>query len=106
MRHVNDAPRPPSEARGNGRNGIPPELDLIVLRALAKDPADRYATADEFLEDLERLAAGVPVAPETEEAATALLAGTASTQMLRPLDASRTSVLPGRAPPPPPRARR
>jgi beta-lactam-binding protein with PASTA domain/tRNA A-37 threonylcarbamoyl transferase component Bud32 len=106
MKHVNDAPRLPSELRGNGRDGIPPELDLIVLRALAKDPADRYQSADEFLEDLERATAGVPVAPETETAATALLAGTSATQVLRPPE-DHTSVLPPRQPPPmPPRARR
>ncbi|HEX3510123.1 MAG TPA: Stk1 family PASTA domain-containing Ser/Thr kinase [Solirubrobacteraceae bacterium] len=43
-------PRPPSEL--NPR--IPPELDAIVMRALAKDPAQRYGSADEFIAALER----------------------------------------------------
>jgi eukaryotic-like serine/threonine-protein kinase len=99
MKHLNEAPRPPSELRSE----IPAELDLIVLRALAKDPHDRYQSAEEFSEDLDRLEAGIPVAPETTAAATALLAGgplTAATQVLD-RDAG-TRVLP-RSPTAPPR---
>jgi serine/threonine-protein kinase len=32
---------------------VPPELDAVVARALAKDPAERFADADEFLAALE-----------------------------------------------------
>ena len=39
----------------------PAELDPIVARALAKDPAQRYQTAVEFRADVERAIAGVPV---------------------------------------------
>lgn len=35
---------------------VPPELDAIVLRALATDPATRYATAHEMADALETLA--------------------------------------------------
>ncbi|MEV7180636.1 protein kinase [Kitasatospora sp. NPDC093679] len=42
--HVQDNPVPPS--RTNGR--VPAELDDLVLRSLAKNPDDRYQTADEF----------------------------------------------------------
>jgi serine/threonine-protein kinase len=69
MKHVNELPRPPS----NLRSEIPPELDQIVLRALAKEPEDRYQTADEFIEDLERVEAGLPISRATATAATALL---------------------------------
>ncbi len=56
-----------------------------MLRALAKDPNERYQSADEFREDLDRLEAGIPVSPETTAAATAVLAGaTAATQVLSP----------------------
>jgi eukaryotic-like serine/threonine-protein kinase len=69
MKHLNEAPRPPSKIRPE----IPEELDQVVLRALAKAPEDRYQTAEEFAEDLHRVEAGLPLAPETAEAATALL---------------------------------
>jgi serine/threonine-protein kinase len=97
MKHLNETPSPPSELRPE----IPPELDQIVLRALAKDPHERYETADEFSADLDRLEAGLPVAPETSAAATAVLAGTAATQILSP-DAG-TRVLPPPGPPTAPR---
>ncbi|GAA5005333.1 protein kinase domain-containing protein [Kitasatospora paranensis] len=42
--HVQDMPVPPS--RANAR--VPVELDDLVIRSLAKNPDDRYQTADEF----------------------------------------------------------
>ena len=73
MKHLNDPPKPPSKIRPE----IPEKLDAVVLRALAKNPEDRYQTAEEFSEDLHRVEAGLPLAPGTSEAATALLAGAA-----------------------------
>ena len=73
MKHLNEPPKPPSKIRPE----IPEELDAVVLRALAKNPEDRYQTAEEFSEDLHRVEAGLPLAPETSEAATALLTGAA-----------------------------
>ncbi|CAN5320849.1 hypothetical protein BH10PLA2_BH10PLA2_04370 [soil metagenome] len=35
-------------------NAIPAELETIVLKSLEKNPADRYATAQELADDLER----------------------------------------------------
>jgi serine/threonine protein kinase len=43
-------PRP-----GHVRPGIPTRLEAIILRALATDPEDRYATGEELAEDLEAL---------------------------------------------------
>jgi serine/threonine-protein kinase len=37
------------------------DLDTIVLKALKKDPGERYATADAFLQDIERYLHGHPV---------------------------------------------
>jgi len=54
---------------------VPHDLDLVVLRALAKDPADRYPTAEEMDADLERVLTGMPVGSETADAATAVLSG-------------------------------
>ena len=70
MKHLSSAPEPPSAKRAE----IPRELDLVVLRALAKDPADRYPSAEEMDADLARVARGVAVSPATEEAATAIIA--------------------------------
>jgi beta-lactam-binding protein with PASTA domain/tRNA A-37 threonylcarbamoyl transferase component Bud32 len=102
MKHLNDPPKPPSKIRPE----IPEELDAVVLRALAKNPEDRYQTAEEFSEDLHRVEAGLPLAPETSEAATALLAGAALVG-----DGGSTEVLAGTAVttpggPPPPTTRR
>jgi len=90
MKHLNEPPKPPSKIRPE----IPEELDAVVLRALSKNPEDRYQTAEEFSEDLHRVEAGLPLAPETSEAATALLAGAAI-----PLagDGGSTEVLSGTA---------
>ena len=55
------------------------------MRALAKEPADRYQSAAAFDADLETVARGGRVAAETAEAATMVLAGeaTAATQIAR-----------------------
>jgi hypothetical protein len=37
------------------------DLETVLLRALAKDPRERYATAAEFADDLVRFPAGEPV---------------------------------------------
>jgi eukaryotic-like serine/threonine-protein kinase len=41
---------------------IPPELDRIDLKALAKDPKERYADAQEFEADLRAFARSIPAA--------------------------------------------
>ena len=46
---IHVAPRPPSALNPN----VPPELDRISLKALAKRPEDRFQSADEFISDLE-----------------------------------------------------
>lgn len=58
-RILQDEPTPPSGVFA----GLPPVLDGIVLRALAKQPEDRYETAAAFAQDLRRLAADYLPAP-------------------------------------------
>ncbi|MGW1072216.1 protein kinase domain-containing protein [Streptomyces sp. NPDC002537] len=42
--HVQDNPVPPSQVLGS----VPPELDGLVMRSLAKDPDDRFQSAEEM----------------------------------------------------------
>src|ERR671932_874993 len=69
MKHLSATPEPPSAHRAE----IPRELDKVVMRALAKDPHERYQTAEEMEGDLARVAGGGTVSRATEEAATAII---------------------------------
>jgi tetratricopeptide (TPR) repeat protein/tRNA A-37 threonylcarbamoyl transferase component Bud32 len=51
--------RPPLASSLNKE--IPPSLDVIIAKAMAKNPVDRYQTAAELRDDLLRLSAGVPI---------------------------------------------
>ncbi|WP_412069104.1 protein kinase domain-containing protein [Rubrivirga sp. IMCC43871] len=55
-------PPPPSAVASEGRRrALRGDLDTIVLKALAKDPAQRYGSADDLATDLRRLKRGDPV---------------------------------------------
>jgi serine/threonine-protein kinase len=85
MKHLAEVPPVPSDIRPD----TPDDLDLVVVRALAKEPADRYQSAAAMDADLETVARGGRIAAETAEAATMVLAGervldaTAATQIVR-----------------------
>jgi eukaryotic-like serine/threonine-protein kinase len=87
MKHLSSAPEPPSVRRAE----IPRDLDKVVLRALAKDPGDRYQSAEEMDADLARVASGAAVSPATEEAATAIIS--------RPFPTAVTAITPREAVP-------
>jgi serine/threonine-protein kinase len=98
MKHLSTAPKPPSKLRPD----IPRELDMVVLRALAKNPDERYQSADEMEADLERVARGASVAAATVDTATQVLrrpapavaeSSTAAT-MIAPPASSGTRVMP------------
>ncbi|HLS78559.1 MAG TPA: Stk1 family PASTA domain-containing Ser/Thr kinase [Nocardia sp.] len=58
--HVKEDPRLPSHVHP----GVPRELDSVVLKAMAKNPANRYQTAAEMRADLIRVLGGQkPAAP-------------------------------------------
>ena len=55
--HVSEMPNPPSQVDP----GVSPDVDAVVLRALAKRTDDRYQSAIEFRADVERAIVGAPV---------------------------------------------
>jgi serine/threonine-protein kinase len=63
MRRILDMPIP---TPSNLVPGVPPQLDAVVLKALARNPIERFQTAADFLEALE---AAMPPAPPREVAA-------------------------------------
>ncbi|MFJ5119543.1 Stk1 family PASTA domain-containing Ser/Thr kinase [Kitasatospora sp. NPDC088548] len=63
--HVREEAQPPSVFDPEVR----PEIDAIVLKALAKDRDYRYQSADEMRDDIERFLDGLPVAAAQQAAA-------------------------------------
>lgn len=62
--HMKSNPRPPRKVNRK----ISPAMEAVILKALAKDPKDRYPSADAVLDDLEadfprRVAVGTAEAP-------------------------------------------
>src|SRR5215472_6363405 len=97
MKHLSNPPKPPSELRPD----IPPALDAVVLRALAKDPAERYQSADEMEADLDRIARGAPVARTTSDSATRVLpAAAAAAAVSDPTQATMIALAAGSGAPP------
>ncbi|HMF11382.1 MAG TPA: serine/threonine-protein kinase [Gemmataceae bacterium] len=54
---LHDEPRPPRSVDPS----IPPELETIVLKAVGKTPTERYATARDFADDLQRFLRDEPI---------------------------------------------
>ncbi|MCC6790919.1 MAG: serine/threonine protein kinase [Thermomicrobiales bacterium] len=94
--HVEQPPEPPSAYRA----GVPTELDAVVLRALAKDPSRRFASAGEMERALsDALSHAHNGAPPTELAAPAAPTRVRATA---PAAATATVPLPTRTFPVPP----
>ncbi len=55
--HVQSTPVPPSVHNPS----VPRDLEAVIMKALAKDPAQRYGSADELRADLLRFVDGQPV---------------------------------------------
>jgi serine/threonine-protein kinase len=69
--HVREAPVPPSQLDPE----ITPEIDAVVLKALAKDPDDRYQSATEMKADITRLLSGQQTTAQQATAVVPLAAG-------------------------------
>jgi DNA-binding beta-propeller fold protein YncE/tRNA A-37 threonylcarbamoyl transferase component Bud32 len=57
--HANAAPPRPSDAAP----ALPPAIDEVVARAMAKRPAERYSSAGALAADLAKAVGGLPLAP-------------------------------------------
>src|SRR4028118_1077854 len=87
MKHVNGHLVPPQVLNP----AVPEGINAVTVRLLAKNPADRYGSDAELIEDLERVVAGLEPTGATTEMATAVM----------PAATTR-----GGPPPPPPSGRR
>jgi eukaryotic-like serine/threonine-protein kinase len=88
-KHVREEPLPPTRAN----RAVPPSLEAIVLKAMAKDPAHRYQTAEDMRTDLQRFLRGTTVFAEAPIPAAAV----AATQV-QPGYRQTTTVLPPQRP--------
>jgi serine/threonine protein kinase len=61
IRHALAPPRRPKEVNPE----IPEELDAITMKLLATNPEDRYGSAEELIQELQRVRADVPSAPRS-----------------------------------------
>jgi beta-lactam-binding protein with PASTA domain len=86
-KHVLEQPTPPSKLNAD----VSPELEAVIMKAMAKNPDNRYQDAEEMRADLERARLGQGVQ------ATPLLPESARTQRIAPAGPP-TAVLPPGAP--------
>jgi len=61
IRHAAALPHRPKEVNPE----VSEELDAITMRLLATNPEDRYGSADELIEELQQVRAGIPSAPRS-----------------------------------------
>jgi len=83
-KHVREHPPAPREINA----GVPPDLEAIILKCMAKSPEHRYATGDELRNDLLRFREGRAVGATTQ-----LAEITGSTQAVGTVS-GRTQALP------------
>jgi beta-lactam-binding protein with PASTA domain len=97
--HVREDPRPPSDINPE----VPPDVDAIVLKALAKNPLNRYQSAQEMRADALRAVAGRPVLATPVMPAAETMAMTGPTMRQQATATTVTRPVPGMPPRPPER---
>ena len=91
MKQVQEMPVPPSQINPS----IDPSLEAIIMRAIEKDPANRFATAQEMRSALNDYLAGRPVAFGDFNGARTAVIGVPDVPPISPAYAAeKTSVMP------------
>ena len=90
-KHVREEPEPPAARAPD----LPPDLEQIILTAMAKDPDSRYQTADELRTDLLRFVRGQP---PLGGPVTGLVADGTATAAVAPTQAAPVAALDGHDP--------
>lgn len=96
-KHLSEAPLPPSTHNLD----VPPALDAVILKAMAKDPDDRQASAEELRQELLAVGAGGAGVDETVAIAPAAPTPASSTVVLPAMAAAGEDGLPPPARTPP-----
>lgn len=92
--HVREAVTPPSQLNPN----VTPQMDAVVLKALAKDPDQRYQSAEEMRADCARLLSGEQVTAVIPPAVVTPAGDDMATQVFTPNDTvSETAIQTGPA---------
>ncbi|MDE3205414.1 MAG: Stk1 family PASTA domain-containing Ser/Thr kinase [Acidobacteriota bacterium] len=99
-KHVKEPPPRP----GTVAPGVPAALEAIILKAMAKEPVDRYQSAEDMRADLTRYLDGQPVVALAALGATSVMGTVAADRTLvQPATPRPTSIQPmvaaGRIPP-------
>ena len=81
-KHVRETPRAPSDVNPD----VPAELNAVTMKALAKNPDNRYANAGEMQEDLARFMAGATVHATPMLAEETMVAPATGTQVMSRTD--------------------
>ena len=95
--HVREDPRAPSEINRD----VPRDVDAIVLKALAKNPVNRYQSAQEMRADALRAVSGRPVmaTPVMNQAETMAMQGSPNGQWQPQAATTMQRPIPGGMPP-------
>jgi len=99
-KHVRDQPEMPRAIYP----ACPAALEAVIMKAMAKDPASRYGSAEELRADLLRFADGRPVEAGDPNLTNVmgLAAAGAATTVMSPATGRTMAIPAGPAPPPPP----
>jgi len=62
MKHIKETPPPPEQVRP----GLPPAVTAVITQAIAKDPANRFASGNQFARAMRQAAVGLTDADVTQ----------------------------------------